>query len=138
MNPIPVVLDTNVIISALLFGGKPRDILRMVIGKNVLAVTSPVLISELLDVLSKKFSYPEAKLRLIERRVTKTFVIVYPTKHIDILTDQADNRVLEAAAAGKCVSIITGDRALLNLGIYEGIQIMTSAAFHHDHYPTEA
>lgn len=138
MNPIPVVLDTNVIISALLFGGKPRDILRMVIEKKVQAITSPVLISELLDVLSKKFSYPEAKLILIEQIVTKSFVMVYPTKHIDILTDQADNRVHEAATAGKCVSIITGDRGLLNLGVHEGIQIMTSAAFHHDHYLAEA
>lgn len=124
-----VVLDTNVIISAILFGGKPREILSLVGKKNIISVTSAPLIAELLDVLVKKFRFPVAKIRLVEKKIKKLSVLVYPKEHIDRLDDEPDNRVLEAAVEGKCDVIVTGDRELLHLSIYRDIRIVTPEQF---------
>lgn len=129
MSPISVVVDTNVLISALLFGGKPREILRMVIDRDILAVISPALILEFLEVLAKKFLFPHKRLLLVEKKVKKTFRLVYPTEHIEVLHDQPDNRVLEAARAGECRYIVTGDKELLGLESYKTIAITTPKQF---------
>lgn len=129
MSLIAAVIDTNVLISALLFGGKPREVFQMVIDRKVHAISSPALLSELLDVLAKKFLFPRQKLLLVERKMTKIFTMVYPAEHVDVLVDKADNRVLEAAYEGQCRYIVTGDKALLKLGSYKSISIVTSEQF---------
>ena len=54
-NPIRIVLDTNVLVSAVTHIGIPRDILFLALEKKIQTVTSPILIVELLEVLGKKF-----------------------------------------------------------------------------------
>lgn len=120
-----VVLDTNVIISALVFAGKPRAILQMVIQKKVIGVISPYLLSELFTILSTKFEFNESKLTLLERKIKQKFTLVYPKKEITVCRDKADNRVLETAIEGKCNFIITGDKDLLVLAKHGRIAIVT-------------
>jgi putative PIN family toxin of toxin-antitoxin system len=126
---VKVVIDTNVLISAFLFGGKPRQILQLVLNKEIEGITSLILLAELLDVLAKKFNFPQGKLRLIDGKIKKSFRVVYPTKHLRILKDEADNRVLEAAFEGECNFIVTGDQELLELGRHRSIQIITVDQF---------
>lgn len=125
MKSIRAVLDTNVIISALIFGGQPRRTLKEVITGGMIACHSPLLLAELVDVLYKKFHFTKDKLRLLEKKIKKHFILVYPQKNINILKDTADNRVLETALAGKCDYIITGDKELLALKKYQQIKIIT-------------
>lgn len=127
--PFRVVLDTNVIVSALTFGGKPRQITQSVIKRQLMAITSPILINELLEVLAVKFFYPQPILDLVEKKIKKYFQVVRPVKKIKILLDDPDNRVLEAAMAGNCQFIITGDKELLKLRSYRQIQIITPDKF---------
>ncbi len=58
-----------------------------------------------------------------------SFVLVYPKDTVIIVSDDPDNRILEAAVEGKCDFIVTGDKMLLKLGIYKGIKIVTAADF---------
>ncbi|PIU03254.1 putative toxin-antitoxin system toxin component, PIN family [Candidatus Shapirobacteria bacterium CG08_land_8_20_14_0_20_39_18] len=127
--PLKVVLDTNILISALLFGGKPRQILKLVLDRQIKAVTSLVLLAELSDVLIKKFDFSLEKTSLFEHKIKKYFEIVYPTQAINILKDTPDNRVLEAAIAGECQIIVTGDKELLELKEYKEIIISTADQF---------
>ena len=124
-----VVLDTNVIVSALLYGGNPEKIFDLVFYSAIHAVSSPTLISELLEVLSKKFHFSDEKLKYTEKKVKDFFTVVRPKKTISILKDKADNRVLEAAIEGKCSYIITGDKGLLQLASFKDIKIVTAAEF---------
>lgn len=126
---ITAVPDTNVIVSALLFGGKPRKIVGMVTERQIRAVTSHTLLSELLDVLAKKFLFPKEKLLLVERKIKNTFHLVYPSVCPEVLRYQADNRVLEASLAGHCQYAITGDKELLKLGSYKTVFIVTPEQF---------
>jgi putative PIN family toxin of toxin-antitoxin system len=124
-----VLLDTNVLISAVVYGGKPREILKTVLLGETIGITSEILICELIEVLRLKFAIEEGTLGLIERLMHENFVVVNPVKMIKILRDEADNRVLETALEGKCDYIITGDKELLCLGEFEKIRIVTISDF---------
>lgn len=124
-----LVLDTNIIISAIGFGGKPRNILLLSLENSFQSVTSPTLLTELQEVITKKFPKLQEELPIIEGKIKEKFLIVKPKKTLDILRDKDDNRVLEAALEGKCSHIVTGDKDLLDLGEYKGIKIVTANQF---------
>ena len=74
-----VILDTNVLISALVFGGKPRAIFELiVIDKKIVGVISKAILNELLGVLEKKFKYSNFHLGKIETLIKENFIIVSP------------------------------------------------------------
>ena len=124
-----VVVDTNVLVSAWLFGGNPRTILELVLNNQIEGVTSPQLLSELSDVLLKKFNFSAAKTRAVERKIKDRFEIVQPKSSIAILKDEGDNRVLEAAVTGRCHFIITGDKELLALKKFRKVAIISPEDF---------
>ena len=132
-KPQRVVIDTNIIVSSIVYGGMPKRVVSLVIDEMAEGVTSPVLQAELIDVLSKKFSFSKEKLAQAGALLNESFTTVQPTRTISILEDDDDNRVLEAAIAGMCDAIITGDQDLLRLKKYKGITIMTAKQFL-DHY----
>lgn len=124
-----VVLDTNILVSALVYGGNPQDLLELVIVKQIKGVTSLPLVVELIEILTKKFSFTPEKVYQIEEKIKKSFEFIHPIKALDIVRDKDDNRVLEAAVEGGCDFIITGDQDLLDLGKYKKIKIVTPAQF---------
>ena len=128
-NPVKILLDTNILISALGFGGKPRQILQLILEKKIKAVTSTILLAEFHEVINKKFPHLSPKLGLIEKKIRKAFIIVDPKKSLRIVRDIDDNRVLEAAITGKCQYIITGDKDLLELKTFQEIKIVTAEIF---------
>lgn len=120
-----VVLDTNIIVSALLYGGNPQHILDLVISKRLTAFTSPILLAELFETLTKKFRFPKSNLTILEKQIKKYFVIFQPSKKISVLRDDPDNRLLELAVECGCPVIITGDKELLKLKRYKSINILS-------------
>ena len=123
------MLDTNVLISALLYGGSPREVLRLAIDGEVFGITSPALLEELSRVLVHKFSASSSFARAVLASISDSFEIVEPKQRIHILADEPDNRVLEAAVEGKAECIVTGDKALLSLKTYKRIRIMSIEEF---------
>lgn len=117
-----VVIDSNILVSAIIFGGKPETVLKLATSGRVRAISSTVLLAELIGVLAKKFQFSGQKVRAIEEKLKQSFEIVAPSRNVTIL-GSADDRVLETALAGKCQFIITGDRELLALGNFEGVKI---------------
>jgi putative PIN family toxin of toxin-antitoxin system len=128
-NPLNIVLDTNVVISALLFGGKPRQIIKLVQEGKLTAYISSILVAELIEILVKKFMFSSEKIMLLEELIKENFIIIYPAREIHVARDEDDNRVLEAALEGNCSFIITGDKDLLDLKNYKKIAIITPDIF---------
>jgi len=120
-----IVLDTNVLVSALMFGGLPRELLDRVLAEKVTGVTSPALVEELLRTLKQKFGLSDADLAVLQEETLDVFTVVVPETTISVLKDEPDNRVLETAVSGMCAAIVTGDKELLALGSYKGIAIMS-------------
>jgi len=54
---------------------------------------------------------------------------VDPAERVTVPGDEPDNRVLEAAAAGRADLIVTGDKAMQDLGSFRGIPIVSAAQF---------
>jgi putative PIN family toxin of toxin-antitoxin system len=128
-NKVSVLLDTNILVSAIGFGGKPRQILQLALKKKIRAATSPILLAEFHEVITKKFPQLALHLEVIGKKIKKVFIIVHPKNTINIVRDIDDNRVLEAAIEGKCQYIVTGDMDLLSLKTFQEIKIVTPEIF---------
>lgn len=125
-----VVLDTNILISAFVFpGGAPEGVYRSALEGGLVLVTSPALLAEFGRVLPPKFGWEPARAREAVAHVARNTTVVRPTMTLHVVGDDpSDDRVLEAAAAGKADAIVSGDRHLLRLRTWEGIEILRPAA----------
>ena len=128
-KPSSVILDTNILVSALIYGGKPEQIYNLILDKELTAIISPILFSELTEILIKKLKFDLERIEQLEKITKHNFTMVNPGKIIALSRDDDDNRVLEAAVEGKCNYIITGDKDLLELKIFKNIKIVTPDTF---------
>lgn len=124
------VLDTNIFVSALaLPGGQgEKAVLGAVEGRFDLVISKP-LIREVLDVLARKFDHDPEQLARVAVFLADLGRVVRPRKTLRVLEDEPDNRILECARAGRADLIVTGDHAVLALGAWDGIRIVTLRAF---------
>ncbi|HEY5506044.1 MAG TPA: putative toxin-antitoxin system toxin component, PIN family [Coriobacteriia bacterium] len=122
-----VVFDTNVIISAYVFGGAPARLMRAAITGDIELVASPTLLAELARVLADKFAFDGEHVDATVRQISRVADVVRPEHRLTVVAHEADNRVLECAVEGGCETVVSGDRHLLGVGSYEGIRILTVA-----------
>jgi Predicted nucleic acid-binding protein, contains PIN domain len=100
------------------------------VERRVWLITSRPLLVELVRVLVEKFGWEPTYAEEGGGRVAQLAEIVEPEEVVDeIQTDPADNRVLEAALAGKADVIVSGDHHLLDLLEWRGIRIQNPSAF---------
>lgn len=125
-----VVLDTNVLVAALVFpGGQGDAALRRVVEGRDQLVLSRAILGELLEVLGRKFARDAEELAHVAVFVSDLATVVAPRRRLRVVRDDPDNRILECALAGKAQAIVTGDKGLLALKSFEGIPVMTLASY---------
>lgn len=125
-----VVFDTNVFVSALtLPDGRGDQALRKIVeGEDSLALSKQIL-DELLSVLARKFARNREELARVAVFLSNLGEIVEPAESLTVLADEPDNRIVECALAANAQLIVTGDRAMLALGEYQGIRIVSLSAY---------
>ena len=123
---VRVVVDTNVLVSALIKKGKPLELLGRLLDKHTVVFSSQML-AELADVLSRdKFAITDAQVeRFISLLLKKSTVVSLRGNLAVILEDPDDNTVLLTAVNGKADFIVSGDKHLLKLRKFEDIEIVT-------------
>jgi putative PIN family toxin of toxin-antitoxin system len=126
-----VVIDTNVLMSGLFFGGVPGRILAgWRRGLLTMVVSTPILEEywRTADRLSGRFSAvdPTPFLNLIS---VHAVVVDAPTFDSAICDDPDDDKFLECALTARAKAIATGDKALLRLSPFLGIPILKPRAF---------
>ena len=128
-----LVLDTNVLVSALGWPGPPAEVLRGCIRGEFQLSISPELLAELSRVLSYPKLAPLAacpELADLLSFLHRLEHLVLPTQTVSAVPDDpADNRVLEAAVAARADCIVSGDQHLLQLRIRNDIPILTPTEF---------
>ncbi len=130
-----VVLDTNTLISGILWDGNEARVIEEAENNKVQLFISQKLLQELEGVLKReKFTRKlEGKESTVEQAVAKIALIatlIEPAKKINIIKDDPDdNRVLECAVTARADVIISGDKHLLKLQTYSGIDIMSARDF---------
>ena len=134
-----VVLDTNLIVSGIGWGGTPGRVWDALRAGQHQIVTSLALLEELervlayprLSSLTKDPIFPE-----VWEWLHQPEHLVYPTETLLVIVeDPPDNRLLEAAVAGKADVIVSGDHHLLALGTFREIPIISAAEFAARHLP---
>ena len=126
-----VVVDTNVLVSGLLFGGPPGAVIEAAVeGTYTLALSSTIL-AELEGVLLRaKFGLREEVVRTLVRDIESVGVVCYPGKsHQVVEDDPADNAIVDCAVEAKADYVVSGDRHLLRLGLAVGIPVVASSRF---------
>ena len=125
-----VVADTNILVSALQFGGKPKQLLDLAIDGQVDLAVSEAIIAETLRVLRDKFERAPEWLAETDRQLRVITRLVQPTESIKAIeADPTDDRILECAVAAEAEVIVSGDAHLLSLGSFRGIPIQRVADF---------
>lgn len=134
--PFRIVLDTNVVISGLLWRGTPHQVLKAVYKGDFIAFAS----IPLLDELSGTLSTLKLKRNLIStgytpeelRSLYESFTTIVVPAHLDeiiVIADPSDDIVIQTALAARADFIITGNHHLLDLLSYRGISILSPSHF---------
>lgn len=121
-----VVFDTNILVSALVFpGGQGEAALRRIVDERDELVVSKPILDELLGVLARKFSRDAEELARVAVFLGEIAIVARSGSRLKVLKDDPDNRVLECAVAGRATVVVTGDRALLTLGEFRGVRVIS-------------
>lgn len=126
------VIDTNVLVSGLLWRGPPHRLIEQVRRGNLILVSSPALLDELADVLQRpKFRAILARSKVappsLLSEMRRLAEIVEPHGAVSVSRDPDDDVVLALAAAAQADIIISGDHDLLTLQSYRDIRIVDPA-----------
>jgi len=126
-----VVFDTNVLISAILFGGHPRKCLELAIEGKIELFLSEDITDEFKGVLKReKFGIPEENLHYIITALKSIANLVNPKKSFNIIKkDPEDNKFIECAVEAESDFIISGDKHLLDLLEFRKIKILNPSDF---------
>jgi uncharacterized protein len=123
---LKVVFDSNILISAIVFaGGRGEAALLRIINEQDELILSKAILDETLGVLARKFARDAEELARIAVYLSSLSTSVKPRRQLEVLKDAPDNRVLECAMTGRAEAVVTGDRAMLALGEYGGIRILS-------------
>ena len=128
---IRVVADTNVYVSAMLFGGNCEAILALARAGIVELFVSPAIQRELRLVLGQTFGWSELQVRETLDEVNALASLVRPSVRISgILGHEQDHRILECALGAHADFLVTGDKKhLLPLKTFRGIRIVSPREF---------
>lgn len=130
-----IVLDTNVWLSALLWGGLPDQITQLAEAEQVQIYSSELLLWELENTLKRqKIQQRMMLIGVTEKSVylaVRQIISIVPIENIEIpqLRDPKDAMVIATAIASGSSKVVSGDQDLLILQEFKGIQILTPRQF---------
>ena len=126
-----VVLDTNVFVSGVFFGGPPYEILEAWRDGKIQLLLSPAILEEYQRVMRELgVQFPEIEVEaLIDFIIVHSEIILPAPLPPVIQTDPSDDKFLECGVAGEATCIVTGDKHLLKLLSFKGVSILKPREF---------
>ena len=125
-----VVVDTNVYISAIFWGGKPRHIIDLGRDGKIQIFTSEDIEQEILDKLMTKFGLNSDDTGRVMADFSTFTKLVKVSRRVHVVKDDPDDdKFIECAVECGAEFIISGDKHLLEMKKYKGIDIMNAATF---------
>lgn len=130
MGALGVVLDTNVYVSALGFGGRPLEALLRTFEEDVRLVASEETLSELDRVMSyDRLPFSEADRTQLLAILRAEAALVDPDPTVDVARDSDDDVFVEVALEADADLLVSGDEDLLEIGSHRGVEVVSPAAF---------
>lgn len=131
MGRLKVVLNTNIYISSILFGGKPEILIQLAREKVIDIFVSELILNELARIFKAKFNWDNDQIHFTIDALRKMTHVVIPTVYLNVIElHDSDNRILECALEAGADFIISGDRHhILPLKTFKGIKILGVSEF---------
>ena len=126
-----VVIDTNIFVSSFL-GGNPRRIIDLWKKGRITLCLSKDILDEYFEVLQRIGLTNEEELKELLSLLSKGFNIIFTAKTPKIKAvkdDPDDDKFIECAVALKAEVIVSGDKAVKEIGDYMGIRILSPRQF---------
>lgn len=124
-----VVLDTNVLVSALIRTGKPRSLLFEIVRGNLQLILSRGILEELTEVAAddkiKKYVEEEDVRKFLRLIGSTAKIVTVKSRFKAVKDDPSDDLFLRTAYDGGADYIVSGDKHLLSLNEFRGIKILT-------------
>lgn len=125
-----IVIDTNVLISGVFFGGFPRKVLSSVVAGEMTACATAEIINEYEAIVHEMIDRKQGHIsKNILTPLITAMEIIEPITQIEICRDPDDNKFLGCAKDSRALYIVSGDKDLLVIEKYENIQIITAKEF---------
>ena len=123
-----VVLNTNVIVSALNFPGNERLVLELALRGRFELVLCRFILEEVAGVLTRKFDWDEERAAQVLQGIENAATVIDPPRLLELIAGgHADHRILESAVSANADYVVTGDRRhLLPLGEYQGARMINA------------
>ncbi|GHT59723.1 PIN domain-containing protein [Spirochaetia bacterium] len=125
-----IVIDTNILISAIFFDGLPEKLIDLVLSDTVVAIISEDILREyevtVQDMIQKLHA---AKFHFSLATLLEHLIVVAPQSQIEICRDPDDDKFINCAVDTGCEYIVSGDKDLLVLKNYGKVQILTVREF---------
>lgn len=125
-----IVIDTNVVISGIFFGGYPRKILEAVADKQISAYATTEIINEYYEIIDEMIKRKQGRINnsVLSQLVSK-LKIIQSSSSVNICRDPDDNKFIECAIDANALYIISGDKDLLDIQKFNNIQIVNTKFF---------
>ncbi|MBI4209511.1 MAG: putative toxin-antitoxin system toxin component, PIN family [Deltaproteobacteria bacterium] len=124
-----LLLDTNVLIAAVITRGFCAELFEHCVRSHTL-ITSKFIIKEFHEKMISKFYFSKKEAKEVENLIFSRMEIVKPLPvEPSECPDPNDTEVLGTALEGECQFLITGDKALIKLGHFEGVEILSPSQF---------
>ena len=125
-----IVIDTNVVASTMFFGGRPKELLELLVSHKLDAYATSEIITEYQETTEELCSrYPERPMLLPLTTIVAAMKMIETTSVVNVCRDPDDDKFIECALDAKCLYIVSGDKDLLALGNYAKVQIVTVSEF---------
>ena len=125
-----IVVDTNVIIFGVFFGGAPGEVLKAIVSNKVTACASKQIVEEYIEIVNEMISRKQGKLNSdILLMLIESLEMIKPKTHVKISRDPDDDKFIECAKDADALYIVSGDKDLLVIKQYENIKIITAKEF---------
>ena len=125
-----IVVDTNVLASAVFFGGKPGELLRLILARAVSAVATQDILDEYQDTVDYLLEkYKGRELHFSAVPIFSAMEIIPVKNHVAVCRDPDDDKFISCAIDGQCYYVVSGDKDLLTLKKYRHVKIVTVSEF---------
>ncbi len=125
-----IVVDTNVVISGIFFGGAPRQILNAIVTSDITACATAEIVEEYLEIIDEMIKRKQGRInKTLLYPLIHALEMIEPNAHVELSRDPDDDKFLGCAKDAKALYIVSGDKDLLILEQFENIEIITAKEF---------
>ena len=125
-----IVVDTNVVISGVFFGGNPRRIVEAIVDGYINAYATTDIVDEYMGIIESMIERKQGRLnQSILYPFFASLKIIESKTVVEVSRDPDDDKFIECAVDAEALYIVSGDNDLLDIGQYKDIQIITAKEF---------